>query len=156
MSSNTRRESQGQVLVTAALIGSLAMLLAAGLSWLGVIARVDGLLISGLRSGLQTTDFTKSLPDWGLWVGTAAVAYGLAFTMLAVPGTWRRLVLWLSLLLLVAGWAPVLALASHAPTLATPFIAAVWSGGCALVYGRSRQMACDPLAVAEPPAADSE
>jgi hypothetical protein len=158
MNSNTRREPQGNVLVTAALIGSLAMLLAAGLNLLGLIARLDGLLAAGLRQGMLAADatgFPKVLPAWGLWIGTAVVAYGLSVAMLAVPGTWRRLVLWVSLLLLVAGWAPVLALASHAPTVAAPLIACLWSGGCALVFAGSRQLPCERMPTASPPAGAS-
>ncbi len=143
MSSITRREPQGNVWVTAVLIGSLAVLLAAGLHWLGLIARADALLAAGLCDALQATGFPKSLPAWSHWLATAVVAYGLTLTMLAVPGTWRRVVLWVSLLLLVAGWAPVLALASHAPTIAAPFVAALWAGACALVYAGSRQLPCE-------------
>jgi hypothetical protein len=143
MSSITRREPQGNVWVTAVLIGSLAVLLAGGLTWLGLIARADALIAAQLRESLQATGFPKSLPDWSLWLGTAVVAYGLALAMLTVPGTWRRVVLWVSLLLLIAGWAPVLALASHAPNISAPFIATLWAGGCALVYARSRQLPCE-------------
>jgi hypothetical protein len=143
MSSTTRREPQGNVLVTAVLIGSLAVLLAGGLTWLGLIARADALIATRLRESLQATGFPKSLPGWSLWLGTAVVAYGLALAMLTVPGTWRRVVLWVSLLMLIAGWAPVLALASHAANIAAPFIAAVWAGACALVYASSRQLPCE-------------
>lgn len=144
MSSNIRREPQGQVLVTAALIGSLALLLAGGLNLLGLLSRLDGLIAAGLGGTLQASGFPKALPGWGLWLGTAVIAYGLSLVLLAVPGTWRRLVLWLSLLLLIAGWAPVLALASHAPTIAAPLVAGLWSGACSLVYARSRHLPCDP------------
>jgi hypothetical protein len=153
MSSNTRREPQGNVLVTAVLIGSLAMLLAGGLNLLGLIARVDGLLTAGLRHGLQTGGFAKALPEWGLWSATAVVAYGLTLAMLSVPGTWRRLVLWVSLLVLLAGWAPVLALASHAPTITAPLVACVWSGGCALIYARAPHPSGDRPPASRPPAA---
>ncbi len=146
MSSNTRRDPQGYVLVTAALIGSLAMLLAAGLNGLGLIASADQLINAAMRNALPATNaagFPKALPAWALWTGTVVVAYGLTLAMLAVPGTWRRVVLWLSLLLLVAGWAPVLALASHAPNLSAPLIAGLWSGVCSLVYACSHHMPCE-------------
>lgn len=138
MSSNTRRESQGSVLATAAVIGSLAMLLAVGLHLLGLISRLNSGLAIGLEHALQSSGLTKTLPSWGLWTATAAVAYGMALAILTVPETWRRVVLWVSLLVLLAGWAPVLALASHVPEVAGPFIAALWSGACALILARSR------------------
>jgi hypothetical protein len=158
MSSTTRRNLQGHVLVTAALIGSLAMVLAAGLNALGLIARTDALIAAGLRTASQApglTDFSKTLPDWGLWGGTAVVAYGLTFAMLSVPGSWRRMVLWVSLLLLVAGWAPVLVLASHAPNISAPFVAGLWSGLCSWIYARSRQLPCERALAAAPPTVTS-
>ena len=158
MSSTTRRDPQGHVLTTAALIGSLAMVLAAGLNALGLVARTDALIAAGLRTALQApslTEFSKTLPDWGLWGGTAVVAYGLTFAMLAVPGSWRRAVLWVSLLLLVAGWAPVLVLASHAPNISAPLIAGLWSGLCSWIYARSRQLPCERVLAAAPPSVTS-
>ena len=156
MSFNNRREPPGHVLATAATIGSLAMLLAAGLTALGLVARTDELITAAVGNALHaatTTGFPKTLPAWGLWTGTAVVAYGLTFAMLTVPGTWRRVVLWVSLLLLVAGWAPVLGLASHAPNLSAPLIAGLWSGVCSLVYARSHQMPCDRLPTPDAPPA---
>ena len=83
------------------------------------------------------------MPAWGLWLGTALIAYGLALAMLGVPGTWRRLVLWFTTLVLVVVWAPVLGLAAHAPEIAAPLIAGLWSGACALLYVHSHRMPCD-------------
>ncbi|MCX6873451.1 MAG: hypothetical protein NTW21_06535 [Verrucomicrobia bacterium] len=146
MSSNHPRYAQGHVLVTAAFIGSLALVLAAGLGALGLTAQADAAFAGALCRVLQQdggTGFQKSLPAWGLWLGAALLAYGLALAMLSVPGTWRRLVLWLTTVLVLAAWAPVLALAAHAPELATPLIAALWSGACSLVYVRSHRMPCD-------------
>jgi hypothetical protein len=144
MSINHPRYSQGQVLITAAFIGSLALVLAAGLGALGLTDQADALIARWLSQSLQhAAGFPEALPELGLWLGTALIGYGLALAMLSVPGTWRRIVLWFTTLVLVAAWAPVLALAAHAPEVATPLIAALWSGACALVYGRSHRMPCD-------------
>lgn len=140
------RQSQGQVLITAAFIGSLALVLAAGLAALGLTERADALIAGLLGHALQNdrlAGFPKALPELGRWCGTALIGYGLALAMLGVPGTWRRIVLWLTTLVLVAAWAPVLALAAHAPEIATPLVVALWSGGCCLVYVRSHRMPCD-------------
>ena len=133
-------------MVTAAFIGSLALVLAAGLGALGLTDRVDaaiaGLLCRALHQD-AAAGFPKALPTWALWLATAMLAYGLTLAMLGVPGTWRRLVLWLTTLVLVAAWAPVLGLAAHAPDIAAPLVAALWSGACALVYVHSHSMPCD-------------
>jgi hypothetical protein len=144
MSSNHLRYSPGHVLTTAAFIGSLALVLAAGLAALGLTGQADAAIAGFLSQALQQDGaFPKALPAWALWLGTALFAYGLALAMLGVSGTWRRLVLWLSTLGLVAAWAPVLALAAHAPAIAAPWIASAWSGACVLVYARSHRVPCE-------------
>jgi hypothetical protein len=141
-SKNSQPLPAGHVRVPAAAIGSLSILLAAGLSVLGILHRVNGLIAKGLLAG-KTTEFPKALPEWSVWLATALLAFGLAFAILSVPGTWRRCVLWITAVVLVAGWAPVLSLAAHAPDIAAPFIATVWTGVCALVYAGNHRMACD-------------
>ncbi|NJM38608.1 MAG: hypothetical protein HC845_12510 [Akkermansiaceae bacterium] len=82
-------------------------------------------------------------------------SFGLTLAIFHVPGTWRRVVLWLTTLFLISTWAPVLALASHEPEIATPWIAVLWSGVCALIYTIKHQMPCDaasqPIKEISPP-----
>jgi hypothetical protein len=144
MSTTHLRYSPGHVLTAAAFIGSLALVLAAGLGALGLTDQADAAIAGLLRQALQQNGaFPNAVPAWGLWLGTVLLAYGLALAMLGVPGTWRRLVLWLSTLGLVAAWAPVLALAAHAPAVAAPLIATAWSGACVLVYAHSHRLPCE-------------
>lgn len=91
----------------------------------------------------KAAGFPKALPEWSVWLAAGLFAFGLSFAILSVPGTWRRCVLWITAVVLVAGWAPVLCLAAHAPDIAAPFIATVWSGVCALVYAGKHRMVCD-------------
>jgi lipoprotein signal peptidase len=139
----------GHVLLAAAVIGSLSLLLAVGLSLLGHLARLDR-VISTLMAQGKNAEFPKTLPEWALWLATVIFAFGLAFSILSVPGTWRRVVLWVTTLVLVAAWAPVLSLAAHSPQVTAPFIAAWWSGVCALVYAANHRMACDESAEKSP------
>ena len=134
--------SEGHVLVPAAAIGSLSILLAAGLSVLGLIDPLDQ-MVSRLVGQGGSVVFPKSLPDGVLWLVAVIFAFGLAFVILSTPGTWRRVVLWLTTMVLIAGWAPVLGLAAYAPEIGGPFIAALWSGVCALVYAGNHRMPCD-------------
>lgn len=130
-----------------ALIGGLAVLLAGGLQWLGVLARADGVVAAVLREGMGQSGSgggAKTLPEWIWWAGTVVVAFGLSVAMLSVPGTWRRLVLWLTTLVLVAGWAPVLALASREPRVSGPLVAVIWVGMCAWFYARTHILPCEP------------
>lgn len=136
--------AEGHVLVPAAAIGALSILLVAGLDVLHVLEPVDR-MISKLVSQGRIHDFPKTLPAWSVWLATVGFAFWLSFAILSVAGTWRRLVLWITALVLVAGWAPVLALAAHSPDIGAPFIATLWSGICALVYAGSHRMACDAI-----------
>jgi hypothetical protein len=120
--------------------GALAVLLAVGLDALGVSARLDGWLAARLLEATgqaAAAGFPKALPAWALWSGTTVLAFGLAGAMLTVAGSWRRVVLWLTTLALIAAWAPVLALAAHAPQVSAAFTAALWAGLCAWFYARS-------------------
>jgi hypothetical protein len=134
----------GHVLVPAAAIGSLSILLVAGLSALRIMDRVN-LAVSQLVSRGKPMDFPKALPDGFVWLVAELLAFGLAFAILSVPRNWRRCVLWITTLFLIVGWAPVLSLAAHAPEIGVPFIATLWSGVCAIVYASRHQMACDQL-----------
>lgn len=139
----------GHVAVPAAAIGGLSIVLAAGLTALGAIDRVNA-SVAGWVSRGGAERFPKQLADGWIWLATLVFAFGLSFAMLGTPGQWRRIVLWLTSAVLVAAWAPVLSLASHAPEIAAPWIATVWSGVCSLVYAANHRMAADP----KPPSPD--
>jgi hypothetical protein len=87
--------------------------------------------------------FPNQLPDGGVWLAAALLSFGLAAAILGTPGAFRRVILWLSTVVLVAAWAPVLSLAAHAPEIAAPWIATLWSGVCAIVYTARHRMPCD-------------
>jgi hypothetical protein len=132
----------GHVTVPAAAIGGLSIALAAGLAALGALDRVNA-AIAGLVSRGGAEKFPKQVADGWVWLAAVIFAFGLAFAMLGTAGQWRRVVLWLTAIVLVAAWAPVLSLAAHAPEIAAPWIATVWSGVCSLVYAANHQMAVD-------------
>jgi hypothetical protein len=130
------------VLLPAAAIGGLAIVLATGLALLGVLDRANR-QIATLVSRDGAERFPKQLPEWAIWLATLILAFGLTFAILETPGWWRRTILWLTTVILIAAWAPVLSLAAHAPDIAAPWIATVWSGACAIVYATNHRMACD-------------
>lgn len=132
----------GHVLVPAAAIGGLSMVLAAGLKMLGILDRANT-GIAGLVSRGGAEHFPKHLPGWIIWIAAGLFAFGLAAAILGTPGQWRRAVLWITASVLVAAWAPVLSLASHAPDIAAPWIATLWSGVCSIVYAANHRMPCD-------------
>lgn len=132
----------GHILVPGLTIGGLSITLAVGLAAIKAIDRAN-LWIAAIvsRGGRET--FPKHLSDAIIWLSAIFLAVGIAIAILATRGTWRRLVLWISAVVLTAAWAPVLSLAAHAPDIAVPWIATVWSGVCALVYASNHRMDAD-------------
>ncbi len=132
----------GYVLAPATAIGSLAVVLAIGLGMLEFSERADAVIASWLDER-GAAAFPHRLPEWMIWLAGALIAYALSLAMLAVPGIWRRLVLWITALILVIAWAPVLALSARQPTVSTGIVTVLWSGVCSLMYASRHRMECD-------------
>lgn len=129
----------GHILVPGLTIGGLSITLAVGLAAFKAVDRANLWIASLVSRGGRET-FPKHLPDSLIWIAAIILAIGIAITILATSGTWRRLVLWITAVMLIAAWAPVLSLAAHSPDIAVPWIATVWSGVCALVYASNHRM----------------
>ena len=122
----------------------MSLVLAAGLDLLGVLTQVNaGIARIVSRGGAEM--FPKQVPAWCLWLAAALFSFALAAAILGTPGPIRRVILWLSAVILMAAWAPVLSLAAHVPEIAGPWIATVWSGVCALVYSSLHRMSADDV-----------
>jgi hypothetical protein len=135
----------GHVLVPGAAIGSMSLILAAGLELLGFLKHANR-MIAGLVSRGGAEKFPKQLPEAVIWFAAWVFAFGLAWAVLAVPGHARRWFLWFATLFIVVAWAPVLSLAAHRPDIAAPFIATLWSGLCAIFYTINHRMPGDASA----------
>ncbi len=132
----------GHVILPAAAIGGLSMVLAVGLEFLGVLLRMNAMIARGVSRGDAET-FPITLPVWWVWLTATVFAFGTAAAILGTPGQLRRGLLWLSAIILVAAWAPVLSLAARTPEIAAPLVATIWSGICALVYASRHDMPAD-------------
>lgn len=139
---SSTHQTEGHVVVPTLAIGGLALVLAAGFGFLGIMDRADAMMLAWLKSG-GLGEPAKALPQWVIWLAAWFGAFGLSLAILSVPGNWRRLVLWISTVALVAGWGPVLMLASHAPEISAPLLATFWSGLCAFIYAARHHMAVD-------------
>jgi hypothetical protein len=139
---NYRLRPTGHVWVPAATIAGLSMILAGGLDLLGFLDHMNA-GIARFVARKSPENFPQHLPESGIWLAACLLALGLAAAILGSPGHGRRAVLWISAVVLVTAWAPVLSLAAYAPEIAAPGIATIWSGVCALVYAANHCMACD-------------
>ena len=142
MDSPTRTMPPGHVIAPAITISALSILLAAGLHFLGLLEKANTALADALSKQLNV-GFPKALPPLGIWLATLALAFGLTSALLRVPRAWQRTILWITSLVIIAGWAPVLGLAAHKPDIAAPWITALWSGICAMTYAGNHRMPCE-------------
>ncbi len=134
----------GSVTVPAMTIGALSVVLVVGLSLLGILDHLNRMVAKLVSQG-GVTYFSKVIPEWLVWLAVMVFGFGISFALLNIAGGGRRAIVWLSAIIVVAGWAPVLSLAAHTPHIVAPWIATFWSGVCALVYAGNHRMPCDEI-----------
>lgn len=133
MSGGVKKNDHPHVGLAVITAGVMALGLAIGLKWLGLMARIDGLFLSAFSpDAMKAPD--RPLEPIILWSATTALAFALPAVILNVPGLWRRIVLWGLTLLLTLFWAPVLVLAARMPEISAALVAVIWSGVCAMFY----------------------
>lgn len=122
--------------------GAMALGLAAGLRFLGLIGKIDGVLENVFSpEGIAPPPNALSLIE--LWGGSALLAFILPAVILNVPGLWRRLVIWGLTLALTFAWVPVLMLAAYKPEIGVALVAVLWSGFCAIFYTTNHVLPVD-------------
>lgn len=122
--------------------GAMALALAAGLNFLGLIGKMDGFL-EHLFSPKGMGSQPNSLSHIELWGGSALLAFLLPAVILNVPGAWRRLVVWGLTFALTFAWGPVLLLAAHKPEIGVALVSVLWSGFCAMFYTTNHVLPVD-------------
>jgi len=133
---------RGTVALPAASIGVLSLTLATGFQALGLLGRIErGLLTVSAKLGLPGE--LVPLPREWSWSLAAALALVLPWLILQSPEHWRRLVLWATVLVLLLGWVPVMALAARWCPLAPSLVVVVWGGLCATIYAARHRMPCE-------------
>lgn len=120
-------------------IGLLSVLLAGGLGLLGILDRLNSWIAKSVAPG-GVPEFPKALPLWVIWLGTIVFAFGISFAVAGVRGLARRIILWVSSLVVVSGWAFVLALSAREPAVGGPWIATFWAGFCAIVHAENQAL----------------
>ena len=120
----------------------MALALAAGLRFLGLIGTMDDFLTHFFApEGMASPP--NSLTHIELWGGSALLAFLLPAVILNIPGLWRRLVVWALTFALTLSWGPVLLLAAHKPEIAVALVAVLWSGFCAMFYTTNHVLPVD-------------
>lgn len=122
--------------------GAMALALAAGLQFLGVMAKLDAVL-ERMFSPVGMAAQPQSLHPVLIWGGTALLAFLLPAVILNIPGAWRRFVVWGGTLALTLSWGPVLLLAAHKPEIGVALVGVLWAGFCAMFYTTNHVLPAD-------------
>jgi hypothetical protein len=136
------RLPRGTVALPALAIGGMSLALAAGFHFLGLLGRIERALLT-IPGQLGLSGEPQVFPASIAWSVAAALAFVLPWLLLQSPASWRRAVLWLTVLALIFGWIPVMGLAAQWCPLAPSLVAVGWSGLCALIYGARHRMPCE-------------
>jgi len=137
-----RERPDGQVPLPVALTSAMGLALAAGLHFFGWLASLNGFM-NGVFMDLGEAKPADFLPQPALWLATTVLTLALTWVILRVPATWRRVVLWISTLVVIAGWIPVGAIAATMAPVAAPLVSCGWAGLCAMVYAHHHHMEAD-------------
>lgn len=134
--------SPGHVVAPSLMIGTMAVGLSVGMDSLGFWNELN---VSATAWTSKLGDGMRDVPSYVVILLTVASAYALPVLMLSTPQAWRRLVLWLSFLLVTLAWLPVLALASWKLPPCLPVVALLWSGLCAFIYAKRHRLPCEEI-----------
>lgn len=115
-----------------ALCAGLTLVILVGLHQAGGIGALDQRLAAALEARLGES-LDQELPELLCWSVAALIAVALPLVLLLCSRGWQRWVLWLSVVVVLAVWAPVLGLAAYRPEMALVLMAAVISGLLSLI-----------------------
>ncbi len=146
---------EGHVPLPVMLTGGMGLTLAAGLQGFGLLENLDRSL-AGMFVEPGAVLAQPPVTPGVLWLATAVLAFGIAWVILQIPGTWRRAVIWISTLVVIAGWVPVAAIAHASAPVAAPLVACGWAGLCAIIYASRHHMAMDEPCAIEPDETSNE
>lgn len=136
------RLPRGTVALPALAIGGMSLALAAGFHFLGLLGRIERSLLA-IPGQLGLSGEPQVFPASIAWSVAAVLAFVLPWLVLQSPASWRRAVLWLTVLALIFGWIPVMGLAAKWCPLAPVLVTVAWSGLCSLIYGARHRMPCE-------------
>jgi len=134
----------GHVPMPTVVIGAMGLALTGVLHLSGLLAALDRYLASLVAENPGA--LSPTLSPTTLWTITACIAFGMVFVLLNIPGNWRRIVIAISSLAVIAGWLPVAAIANAQAPVAVPLVAAAWVALCTIIYGAGHRMDSDVAA----------
>mgnify|MGYP001819991949 CR=1 FL=1 len=141
MSDSTAAVS-GHPVYAAGVIGSFSLALVLLLEVLGVFSGAEVGLRDSYRDYGFLVDADASQPGWALWL-TGGLIYLLPWVLFEIPGTQRRLLVLVGVLVLLVLTSPVLALWLVYWNPASGLLALAWAGLCSLLWAKQHPMPCE-------------
>jgi hypothetical protein len=142
MMASTSQKHPAHVGFATIAIAMMAVSLAVGLEFLGIIDHLDRWIVAVMvKPGFSAP--VHVLNPYLVWGVTALLAFSLAAIMLNISGSWRRLFIWALAFIITLFWVPVLLLAAHKPEIGVVIVGLLWSGCCAMVYTANHEMPAD-------------
>jgi hypothetical protein len=127
------------------LYGGVGLALALAMQMLGLFMRGDG----RLKQALLEPVFRGQLPDVlttpALVIIAAVLCWGLAFAVLDSAGTWRRIVLGVTMVVIVLAMVPTFAVWNVYFSPFLPLVGVFWTWFCTMMYVNHHAMPCDGL-----------
>ena len=135
----------GRVGSSTLLYGSLGVIVAGVLYWIGLLGKGD----QGVLDLILQSIFRGALPaEFGFPVLvsiTTIFCYGIAFAVLDSAGTWRRVLLGLTVIILIVALVPTLALWEiYFPPMMS-LVGVFWTWFISIIYANHHQMPCDHI-----------
>lgn len=142
MSGKTKADQHPHLGFAVLSAGVMALGLAGGLQFLGLVGRLDKTIASMISpKGMSAPPL--ALDPLALWLSAAALAFSLPAVIVNVPGSWRRLVVWGGTIALTFAWGPVMILAAYKPQIGVALVSVLWSGFCAMFYTKNHILPVD-------------
>jgi len=133
----------GRVDTAALLYGALGFAVAGVLKWVGMLEKGDQKIFGLLHKPVFHEVVPNILGVPTLFVLTLIFCFGLAFAVLDSSGTWRRVILGFTLLVLVAAMVPALAVWEiYFPPMMC-LVGVFWTWFSSMIYANHHQMPCD-------------
>lgn len=140
--------NSGRPIAAAAVVGSSAFALFLVIQVAGLLGSIE----SGLAGGYAARGFGLSAdavqPWWDFCV-CGLLVYAVVWLLFETPGTGRRVMLLLTVLVLVLALSPVLALWDVFWSPYAAGLAVMWGGGSAILWARQQRMPCELPVVEE-------
>lgn len=140
---NAKAHPEGRVGGPGLLYGGVGLALAAAMQITGLFKQGDSSLKEDLLSAMMNGVAPDVLATPVLLMVAAVFSFGIALAVLDSPGTWRRIVLGVTAMVVLLAMVPAFAVWQIYFSPFLPLIALFWSWFCTMMYVNHHLMPCE-------------